>query len=368
MIVRTCYTAFVALPCVRAQRMGVCLVLVCASNLFVLTAAVGFHDVGYKDAEIISPHIDDLRAQGVELSSFFSAKWCAPARSSMQTGRYPWRNGYYTVPSSEAVPLATPLLAEILHDSGYRCAHFVLTASASALALPPAPPAAVANATRLYASLMITLVHFSGGRTHAVGKWHLGFKLKEFTPTFRGFDSFVGFYNSMEDYWTHWGPSAQGRCSGVDLSNSSGANDPAGISAASPDMNGTYSSMIYSRRAAEIFAAHTAEHADSPLYLYLPFQSVHMPAEAPASMIQMQAPIKNAARRTYLGMISAVDAAIGNTVAAMKTTGLWGQSVLLLNGDNGGPVWCSGMYDCPDAKPDMYGPVSNYPLRSGKWT
>ena len=112
------------------------------SNPFILGSTVGFHDVGYKNSEVISPNIDDLRAQGVELGSFFSAKWCAPARSSMQTGRYPWRNGYYTVPSSEAVPLGTPLLSEILRFSGYRCAYCGPTATASAWLLPCFPATA----------------------------------------------------------------------------------------------------------------------------------------------------------------------------------------------------------------------------------
>ena len=34
-------------------------------------------------------------------------------------------------------------------------------------------------------------------------RWHLGFCKKEYTPTERGFDSFLGFYNAAEDYYTH---------------------------------------------------------------------------------------------------------------------------------------------------------------------
>ena len=34
-------------------------------------------------------------------------------------------------------------------------------------------------------------------------QWHLGFYKWDYTPTFRGFDSFVGFYSGGEDYFTH---------------------------------------------------------------------------------------------------------------------------------------------------------------------
>ena len=34
-------------------------------------------------------------------------------------------------------------------------------------------------------------------------QWHLGFVSKEYTPLYRGFDSFMGFYNGAEDYYTH---------------------------------------------------------------------------------------------------------------------------------------------------------------------
>ncbi len=36
-----------------------------------------------------------------------------------------------------------------------------------------------------------------------MGKWHLGFYQWAYTPTFRGFESFYGFYGGGEDYFTH---------------------------------------------------------------------------------------------------------------------------------------------------------------------
>ena len=40
-----------------------------------------------------------------------------------------------------------------------------------------------------------------GYKTHAVGKWHLGYCDWAYTPTRRGFDSFFGFYTHGEDYY-----------------------------------------------------------------------------------------------------------------------------------------------------------------------
>ena len=34
----------------------------------------------------------------------------------------------------------------------------------------------------------------AGYTTHAIGKWHLGFCHQNYTPTYRGFDTFYGFY------------------------------------------------------------------------------------------------------------------------------------------------------------------------------
>jgi arylsulfatase A-like enzyme len=42
-----------------------------------------------------------------------------------------------------------------------------------------------------------------GYTSHAVGKWHLGFFKKVYTPTARGFASHFGFWNGYQDYYSH---------------------------------------------------------------------------------------------------------------------------------------------------------------------
>ena len=39
--------------------------------------------------------------------------------------------------------------------------------------------------------------------TRAIGKWHLGYYKKEVTPTFRGFDSYLGHWNGHVSYYDY---------------------------------------------------------------------------------------------------------------------------------------------------------------------
>lgn len=55
----------------------------------------------------------------------------------------------------------------------------------------------------LYERLMPQYLKQKGYSTHAIGKWHLGFFRKEYTPTYRGFDSHFGYYQGFQDYYDH---------------------------------------------------------------------------------------------------------------------------------------------------------------------
>ena len=65
-----------------------------------------------------------------------------------------------------------------------------------------------ANGLPLELPTMADKLREAGYSTHAVGKWHLGFYKKEYTPKYRGFDSYYGklifffktFYRSTLDY------------------------------------------------------------------------------------------------------------------------------------------------------------------------
>merc|ERR1719430_273939 len=84
-----------------------------------------------------------------------------------------------------------------------------------------------------------------------------------------------------------------------------------------------------------IIADHNPE---TPLFLYLPFQSVHGPLEAPEEYLDLYPDIEDPQRQLYLAMVTAMDDAVGQVVGALEEAGLYQDSVILFFSDNGGPV------------------------------
>lgn len=115
-------------------------------------------DLGYGDLACFgsqtnkTPHLDQMAREGARFTDFYvPMPFCAPSRSSMLTGRYPFRTGVTNNPAPDSG----------INDVG----------------LPP-EEITIAEALKPlgYASM-------------AIGKWHLG-HVPKFLPRTQGFDEY----------------------------------------------------------------------------------------------------------------------------------------------------------------------------------
>ncbi|QOV87366.1 sulfatase-like hydrolase/transferase [Humisphaera borealis] len=168
----------------------------------------------------------------------------------------------------------------------------------------------------------------AGYATAQFGKWHLG-PTPEWSPALRGFDEVFGFLGrGAHDYFK--------------------LNDPE-----DPIYRGTkpVQEMGYlTDRLGDEAAAFITRHKAEPFLVYLAFNAVHAPLQAPEDEIA-KFNTGNANRNTLLAMGKRMDDAIGKVVATLKQQGVWENTLLFFISDNGGPL--------------AQGAV-NAPLRGGK--
>src|SRR5439155_9195833 len=72
-----------------------------------------------------------------------------------------------------------------------------------------------------------------------------------------------------------------------------------------------------------------------PLFLYVPFNAVHSPHQVPPKYVTPYADLTGQ-RRTYAGMVAAMDEAIGSIFAALDAAKMRGDTLICFSSDNGG--------------------------------
>ena len=239
----------------------------------------GYADVSYHEhpPEVSTPAIDKLASEGVVFTNgYASAYVCAPTRAGLLTGRYQQRFGFYRAPDSRrGLPLSEKTIAQYLKEEGY--------------------------ATGIF------------------GKWHLGLEY-EYRPLQRGFDEFYGFLgHGGHDYFDlSCHEDAEYACI---YRNNEIINDEG------------YLTDNLAREACG-FIKKNAD-GSKPFFLYLPFNAVHWPLQAPESDIA-KFNTGDKKRDIMLGMLHRMDLAVAQVIETLKATGQYENTLIFYFSDNGG--------------------------------
>lgn len=59
--------------------------------VIILADDLGFHAPGFREPSLLTPALDAMRADSIELSSAYTYMFCSPSRASLLTGRYPFK-------------------------------------------------------------------------------------------------------------------------------------------------------------------------------------------------------------------------------------------------------------------------------------
>jgi arylsulfatase A-like enzyme len=283
--------------------------------IFIMADDLGNADLGYRGGEVKTPNIDKLATEGVRMESFYGEPVCTPSRAALMTGRYPMRHGLQTLvifPSHKyGLPTDERTLPQASKEAGYQ--------------------------------------------TYMVGKWHLGHADQKYWPQNRGFDYFYGNVMGEVDYFTkERGGMVDWQRNGKFLKES-----------------GYYTTLI-GNEAVKLIESHDPK---KPFFLYFASMAPHAPYQVPKEYSDRYASIKDEKRRTYGGMISALDDQIGRVVTALDKKGMRENTIILFASDNGGvtnALFATGARS-PDERKESGGvalgekpPANNGELRGGK--
>jgi arylsulfatase A-like enzyme len=281
---------------------------------------MGYADIGVHGCkDIPTPNLDGLAAGGTRCTNgYVSAPYCSPSRAGMLTGRYQTRFGHEFNPGGEEPTAAAPANGK---KKNKKAKNEVAAENAQDVGLP------------LSQTTLADHMKAAGYKTGWVGKWHLGSELP-YIPQNRGFEDSFGFLGGMHGYFADAKPPLRRN------------NEPI--------HEKEYLTDAFGREAVSFIERHEKE----PFFLYLAFNAVHTPMNATDDRLEKFKDIPDKNRRTYAGMMSAMDDSIGRVLKTLHDKNLEDNTLVFFFSDNGGPTM----------KGTTINASSNAPLRGSKRT
>ncbi len=273
-------------------------------NIVVILADdLGYGDVGaYGGAVIATPHMDRLAAEGLRFTSAYaSAPVCSPSRAGLLTGRYPLRSGIVQAMQAAGDSLTRRLSVEFamamsnLGSIDMRGGHNMVKGL-------PLDEVTVAE-----------LLRAAGYRTAAFGKWHLGdfTEWEQYHPYRHGFDHFVGFNMSNDDWPVAF------------YEGENKVIDDIGLDQARYTARFTLEAVRF-----------IEESEGAPFFVYLSHKDPHQP------FYPSERFAGTSAGGPYGDAVSEFDWSVGEVRAALERLGIAGNTLVLVTSDNG--PWYEG--------------------------
>ena len=265
--------------------------------VFLLADDMGWAQPGFQGGNsALTPHIDRLATESLQLTQFYTHSVCAPTRGAFLTGRYAFRNWMDWRSEDFGKP-------SYLKKLGLTLAH-------NARGEPTRRIHALDSNERTIAEALQEAGYF----TALVGKWHCGEWLPEHLPMAQGFQHQYGHYAWGIDYYTktivHNAPA---RFAVYDWHRNQ-----------QPIQEEGYVTDLIAAEAERVIARQTK---DRPFFLYVPFNAVHGPLNEPPRYADQY--------NTREAMLKCLDDAVGRIVAAVDQHGFRENTLLVFTNDNG---------------------------------
>lgn len=156
---------------------------------------------------------------------------------------------------------------------------------------------------------------------------------REYLPTFRGFQSFYGFYVSNQDHFTHTNKNKKVYDMRYDKEERCGARCSKIV-----DDRQKYNTHIFKRETIKRIKKHNADR-DGPMFIYLAYSAVHVPIQVPKAYRDLyKSKGWDREKRAYAGMVTAADQSLGKIIEALKDANMWKDTLLIFSSDNGAPT------------------------------